>query len=156
MSDSCQIPAGCVLFPIRIIDISTFPGFLFFAKDLLRTVLFSVFIYGNEIPMRCPPTIKQELKAKLGRIPSSLSRSLLARVWQWLYPHRPLVAGPAAGLRAWHLLCLLTNSSFSQNRGFYAQGDLSKDIFSLVCKRNIFVSLVFSDSFMSLNKHSMT
>ena len=64
---------------------------------------------------------------------------------------------PRSGpLRAWHLLCPADQQLFLSEQGFYAQGRSFKDIFSLVCKRNIFVSLVFSDSFMSLNKHSMT
>lgn len=87
-------------------------------------------------------------EVKLGRIPSSLPRSLLAlsRVWQWLCPHRPLVAGPTAGPSGPGISCVLvTDSSFSQNMAFTPWGDLSR-IYYLLCARGniyIFFSCVF-------------
>lgn len=138
---------SCVLFPIRIIDIfTTFPGFFFFfAKDLLRMVLFFCFhIWKWDSHEEFTNSKPGAGEVKLGRIPSSLSRSLLAlsRVWQWLCPHCPLVAGPTVGPSGPGISCaLVTDSSFSQNMAFMPRGDLSK-IYFLLCAREIYLLLL--------------
>lgn len=152
---------SCVLFPIRIIDIfTTFPGFFFLCQGPPQNGAVLLFSY---LEMRFPWGIYQQQTRSWRsetwqnsflsvKVPLGLIKGLAVTV-PTLSPSGWPHSGP---LRAGHLLCPGDWQLFLSEYGFYAQGRSFKDLFSLVCKRNIFIALAFSDSFTSLSKHSMT